>query len=87
MDALNVKRSAADTYPRATGEIDKIIEVIAGLVAKLNTNLLRAVTLSQRIGFLLYAIADEPTWVFSNGSSTCFRLADSRMSLHNLWAD
>ena len=34
MDALNVMRNAADTYPRATGEIDKIIEVIAGLVAK-----------------------------------------------------
>ncbi|MBA7473634.1 Cysteine--tRNA ligase [subsurface metagenome] len=32
MDALNVKR--ADVYPRATEEIPKIIEVIAGLVEK-----------------------------------------------------
>jgi len=30
MDALNIRR--ADVYPRATGEIDKIIEVIQGLV-------------------------------------------------------
>ncbi len=34
MDALNVRRGGADTYPRATGEIDKIIEVIAGLIAR-----------------------------------------------------
>ncbi|MEE9583510.1 MAG: cysteine--tRNA ligase [Dehalococcoidales bacterium] len=32
MDALNVSR--VDKYPRATGEIPKIIEVIGGLVAK-----------------------------------------------------
>jgi len=32
IDALNVKR--ADDYPRATGEIPKIIEVIAGLIEK-----------------------------------------------------
>jgi len=32
MDALNVR--PADVYPRATGEIDKIVEVIQGLVAK-----------------------------------------------------
>jgi len=32
MDALNVM--PADVYPRATGEIDKIIEVVAGLVDK-----------------------------------------------------
>ncbi len=32
MDAINVRR--ADVYPRATGEIAKIIEVIQGLVAK-----------------------------------------------------
>ena len=32
MDALNVV--PADVYPRATGEIDKIIEVVAGLVDK-----------------------------------------------------
>jgi len=32
MDALNIRR--ADVYPRATGEIDKIIEVIHGLVDK-----------------------------------------------------
>jgi len=32
MDALNVRR--ADFYPRATGEIPKIIEVIQGLIAK-----------------------------------------------------
>ena len=32
MDALNIKR--ADIYPRATGEIPKIIEVIQGLIAK-----------------------------------------------------
>jgi len=32
MDALNITR--ADVYPRATGEIDKIIEVIAGLIDK-----------------------------------------------------
>jgi cysteinyl-tRNA synthetase len=32
MDALNIVR--ADFYPRATGEIDKIIEVVKGLVDK-----------------------------------------------------
>jgi len=32
MDALNIKR--ADVYPKATGEIAKIIEVIAGLIDK-----------------------------------------------------
>jgi cysteinyl-tRNA synthetase len=32
MDALNIE--PADVYPRATGEIDKIIEVIAGLIDK-----------------------------------------------------
>jgi cysteinyl-tRNA synthetase len=32
MDALNIKR--ADIYPRATGEIPKIIEVIQGLIVK-----------------------------------------------------
>jgi cysteinyl-tRNA synthetase len=32
MDALNIER--ADIYPRATGEIDKIIEVIGGLIDK-----------------------------------------------------
>ncbi len=32
MDALNIRR--ADVYPRATGEIPKIIEVVQGLVAK-----------------------------------------------------
>jgi len=32
MDALNILR--ADIYPRATGEIDKIIEVVKGLVDK-----------------------------------------------------
>ncbi|MBI2953660.1 MAG: cysteine--tRNA ligase [Chloroflexi bacterium] len=32
MDALNIKR--ADIYPRATEEIDKIVEVIAGLIAQ-----------------------------------------------------
>ncbi|MFC1956932.1 cysteine--tRNA ligase [Chloroflexota bacterium] len=32
MDALNIEQ--ADSYPRATGEIDKIIEVIGGLIDK-----------------------------------------------------
>jgi len=32
MDALNIR--PADAYPRATGEIDKILDVIQGLVAK-----------------------------------------------------
>ncbi|MBI4316841.1 MAG: class I tRNA ligase family protein, partial [Chloroflexi bacterium] len=32
VDALNIKR--ADVYPRATEEIDKIVEVIEGLIAK-----------------------------------------------------
>ncbi|MBI4267952.1 MAG: cysteine--tRNA ligase [Chloroflexi bacterium] len=32
MDALNILR--ADVYPRATGEVDKIIEIIEGLIAK-----------------------------------------------------
>src|SRR4030042_662879 len=61
--------------------------VIAGLEAKLRTNLLSAVALSQRIGFLLYVIADEPPCVFSNGSSISFRFASRRRSLHSLCAD
>jgi cysteinyl-tRNA synthetase len=34
MDALNIARAETDVYPRATGEIDKIIEVIRGLIDK-----------------------------------------------------
>ena len=42
--------------------------------------------LSLLIGFLLYAIADEPIWFFSNGSSTSFKCCKSRISFENLCA-
>ena len=41
---------------------------------------------SLLIGFLLYAIAEDPICVFSNGSSTSFRCWRRRMSLENLCA-
>jgi cysteinyl-tRNA synthetase len=34
MEALNITKAETDVYPRATGEIDKIIEVIQGLIDK-----------------------------------------------------
>jgi cysteinyl-tRNA synthetase len=34
MEALNIARTETDKYPKATGEIDKIIEVIGGLIDK-----------------------------------------------------
>lgn len=43
-------------------------------------------TRSDRIGLRLYAMAEEPIWSFSNGSSTSLRLARRRMSVAILWA-
>jgi len=41
---------------------------------------------SLLIGFLLYAIADEPIWFFSNGSSISLRCCKSLISFENLCA-
>ncbi len=41
---------------------------------------------SERIGFLLYAIADEPIWFFSKGSSTSFKCCSSLISFDILCA-
>ena len=35
---------------------------------------------SLLMGFLLYAMADEPIWFFSKGSSTCLSCCSSLMS-------
>ncbi len=58
--------------------------VIGPLVARLSTSRERPVTRSQRIGFLLYAIAEDPICDFSKGSSSSFKFASSRISLHIL---
>ena len=42
---------------------------------------------SERIGLRLYAIAEEPIWFFSNGSSTSLACCRSLISLLNLCAD
>ena len=41
---------------------------------------------SLRIGLRLYAIAEEPIWFFSNGSSTSLRCCSRRMSFENFAA-
>ena len=41
---------------------------------------------SLRIGLRLYAMALEPIWLFSKGSSTSLRCWSRRMSLENLCA-
>mmetsp|Transcript_9866 Transcript_9866/g.24302 ORF Transcript_9866/g.24302 Transcript_9866/m.24302 type:complete len:201 (+) Transcript_9866:293-895(+) len=46
----------------------------------------REQTRSLLIGFLLYAIAEDPTWFFPNGSSSSRRFIRSRMSLAILLA-
>ena len=43
-------------------------------------------TRSDRIGLRLYAIAEDPIWVDSNGSSTSYRFARRRRSVAGLWA-
>ena len=48
------------------------------------TNRESPVARSHRIGLRLYAMALEPIWFFSNGSSTSLRLASSRRSLQHL---
>lgn len=47
----------------------------------------RAQQRSERIGFRLYAIALEPTCFFPKGSSSSFKFASRRMSVHILCAD
>ena len=59
--------------------------VISGLLLSDITNRASPVARSHRIGFRLYAMADDPTCSASNGSSTCFIPASSRTSLQNLW--
>lgn len=46
----------------------------------------RLQTRSERMGLRLYAIADEPIWVDSKGSSTSLRFASSRRSVAILCA-
>ena len=50
-----------------------VADVIAGFSASTITNLEREAIRSLRMGFLLYAMAEEPIWDFSKGSSTSFR--------------
>mmetsp|Transcript_19802 Transcript_19802/g.34094 ORF Transcript_19802/g.34094 Transcript_19802/m.34094 type:complete len:254 (-) Transcript_19802:762-1523(-) len=63
------------------------LAVSAGLMRSDWTKREREQMRSQRIGFRLYAIADEPICSASKGSSTSFRWASSRMSFANLAAD
>ena len=63
-----------------------VAEVIAGFSASTITYLDRDAIRSLLIGFLLYAIAEEPIWFFSNGSSTSFRCCRRRISLDILCA-
>ena len=63
-----------------------VAEVIAGFSASVITYLDREAIRSLLIGFLLYAIAEEPIWPFSNGSSTSFRCCSRRISLENFVA-
>ena len=63
-----------------------VAEVIAGFRASIITYLEREAIRSLLIGFLLYAIAEEPIWDFSKGSSTSFKCCSRRISLDILWA-
>ena len=60
--------------------------VIAGLRESAMTYRARAAIRSLRIGLRLYAIAEEPIWCFSNGSSISLRCWSSRISLENFAA-
>ena len=51
------------------------------------TYLASAVIRSQRMGFRLYAMAEEPICPFSKGSSISLKLCKIRISLANLLAD
>ena len=53
----------------------------AALDSRLMTNRARPQILSARIGLRLYAIADEPIWSCSKGSSNSLRLCSSRQSV------
>ena len=64
-----------------------VAEVIAGFITSARTYLERDAILSLLIGFLLYAMADEPIWFFSNGSSTSLRCWSSLISFDIFVAD
>ena len=61
--------------------------VNAGLRLSIITYLARDVILSHLIGFLLYAIADEPICFDSRGSSISLKLWSILISFENLLAD
>ena len=72
-------RKPSGTLRRLFAESSRVLsnhcvaDVIAGFRASIITYLDREAILSLLIGFLLYAIAEDPIWDFSNGSSTSFR--------------
>ena len=63
-----------------------VADVMAGFNASIMTYLAREAILSLLIGFLLYAIAEDPIWFFSNGSSISFKCCNKRISFENLCA-
>ena len=88
----SIARNPSGTLSRLFAESSSVLsnhcvaDVIAGLSASIITYLERDAIRSLLIGFLLYAIADDPICVFSNGSSTSFKCWSRRMSLENLCA-
>ncbi len=64
-----------------------VAEVMAGFSASTITYRDREAIRSLLMGLRLYAMAEEPIWFFSKGSSTSFRCWSRRISLLILWAD
>ena len=89
----SVARNASATEMRLLAESSSVRSshwvdaVSAGFVASAMTYRAREQMRSLRMGFRLYAMAEDPIWVFSNGSSSSFMCCSSRRSLANLEAD
>lgn len=71
---------ALSSSVRSIHWVAAVLSVLAGRDMR---NLAMEQQRSERIGLRLYAMADDPICVFSNGSSSSFMLASSRMSVHS----
>ena len=85
-------KNASGTHILLFAESSKVLSnhcveaVIAGSCDNTITCLDSEFILSLLIGFLLYAIADDPICPFSNGSSNSFSCCNNLMSFANLEA-
>ena len=77
------RRQALSSSVRSNHCVAAVSAAIAGRPIR---NRASAHMRSARIGFRLYAIADDPTCSASNGSSISCRWASRRRSVPHLWA-